>query len=223
MGNHDAFLIDEQLIRNYSDVPIVVDSVDWYRDRMTAADLGFVTSFETSFRVDLGPSRSAMLFHGSPRSHMEDLLATMDPDELDEALAGQKADVMAGGQTHIQMVRQHRGTLLVTPRQRRHALLRVCERMCPACDALRRIRGHRSVEERRSGQPEEGGRRQGEASRGSQSFLQPDLPSTREGLLVTTEIAEGGGQPGPGPGLCHSFFCAAASRSPKVPNELLRC
>lgn len=115
MGNHDAFLIDEELIRTYSEVPIVVDSVAWCRDRMTAADLEFVTSFETSFRIDLGRSATAMLFHGSPRSHMEDLLATMDPDELDEALAGQKADVMAGGHTHIQMLRQHRGTLLVNP------------------------------------------------------------------------------------------------------------
>jgi len=115
LGNHDAFLVDEELIRTYSEVPIVVDSVDWCRDLMTAGDLAFVSSFETAFRVDLGPDATALLFHGSPRSHMEDLLATMDPQELDVALAGQKADVMAGGHTHIQMLRQHRGTLLVNP------------------------------------------------------------------------------------------------------------
>lgn len=115
LGNHDAFLLDEELIRTYSEVPIVVDSVEWCRDRMTAGDLEFVSTFETGFSVDLGAGAKALLFHGSPRSHMEDLLATTDPAELDAALAGQSAAVMAGGHTHIQMVRQHRGNLLVNP------------------------------------------------------------------------------------------------------------
>lgn len=115
LGNHDDFLLDADLIRSYSEVPIVVDSVDWCRDRMTATDLAFVRTFETGFRVDMGWGTSALLFHGSPRSHMEDLLATTEADELDLALAGQQADVMAGGHTHIQMIRQHRGNLLVNP------------------------------------------------------------------------------------------------------------
>ena len=55
------------------------------------------------------------LFHGSPRSHMEDLLATTTTGDLDLALGERRATVMAGGHTHIQMVRQHRGTLLVNP------------------------------------------------------------------------------------------------------------
>jgi predicted phosphodiesterase len=46
---------------------------------------------------------------------MEDLLATTAPDELDRLLDGRRATVMAGGHTHIQMLRQHRGTLLVNP------------------------------------------------------------------------------------------------------------
>ena len=46
---------------------------------------------------------------------MEDLLATTPPDELDRLLDGHTAAVMAGGHTHIQMLRQHRGVLLVNP------------------------------------------------------------------------------------------------------------
>jgi predicted phosphodiesterase len=115
LGNHDEFLLDEELIRTYSEVPIVVDSVQWCRDRMTADDLAFVSGFETGFSIDLGDKVQALLFHGSPRSHMEDLLATMDPDQLDECLDGRRADVMAGGHTHIQMLRQHRGNLVVNP------------------------------------------------------------------------------------------------------------
>jgi predicted phosphodiesterase len=46
---------------------------------------------------------------------MEDLLATTPEAKLDQALSGYSATVMAGGHTHIQMLRQHRGTLLVNP------------------------------------------------------------------------------------------------------------
>ena len=46
---------------------------------------------------------------------MEDLLATTPADLLDEMLCGHTATVMSGGHTHIQMMRQHRGILVVNP------------------------------------------------------------------------------------------------------------
>jgi hypothetical protein len=55
------------------------------------------------------------LFHGSPRSHIEDILASMPPEVLDAMLAGTTAAVLTGGHTHIQMLRQHHGRLLINP------------------------------------------------------------------------------------------------------------
>jgi predicted phosphodiesterase len=46
---------------------------------------------------------------------MEDLLATTPAADLDAALAGRAATAMAGGHTHLQMLRQHRGILLLNP------------------------------------------------------------------------------------------------------------
>ena len=46
---------------------------------------------------------------------MEDVLATTAPDDVDRMLDGHTATVLAGGHTHIQMLRQHRGMLLVNP------------------------------------------------------------------------------------------------------------
>lgn len=43
------------------------------------------------------------------------VIATTPAEQLDEALDGRRACVMAGGHTHLQMVRQHRGDLLVNP------------------------------------------------------------------------------------------------------------
>jgi len=65
--------------------------------------------------MELGAHADALLFHGSPRSYTEDLLATTDPGDLDRYLGEASATVLAGGHTHIQMLRQHRGTLLVNP------------------------------------------------------------------------------------------------------------
>jgi predicted phosphodiesterase len=115
LGNHDAFLLDAELIRTYTEVPIVVDSVDWCRERLSDEDRAFLARFETGIEVPLGRGRHARLFHGSPRSHMEDILATTGPEAVDECLAGVRAEVLAGGHTHLQMLRQHRGMLLVNP------------------------------------------------------------------------------------------------------------
>lgn len=115
LGNHDAFMLDDDLIHTYSEVPIVVESVQWCRERLSTDELAFLASFENTVSMFLGAGVEALLYHGSPRSHMEDLLATTDPDELDLAIGETSATVLAGGHTHLQMVRQHRGKLLVNP------------------------------------------------------------------------------------------------------------
>jgi putative phosphoesterase len=114
MGNHDEFLLEPHMVHEYSEAPVVAEAVDWCRDRLNSEELAFVRTFQRRREVDLGGSK-LLLFHGSPRSHMENLLATTPPDELDQCLTGQRAPVMAGGHTHLQMLRQHRGALLVNP------------------------------------------------------------------------------------------------------------
>jgi putative phosphoesterase len=115
MGNHDEFLLDANLIRTYTEAPIVVAAVDWCRSVLPIAALDFVRQFERQIVVPLDGGGELLLFHGSPRSHMQDILATTPPEALDALLDGARATVLAGGHTHIQMLRQHRGMLLVNP------------------------------------------------------------------------------------------------------------
>jgi putative phosphoesterase len=112
-GNHDDFLLDEQLIEKYTDAPPIVQAVRACRESLSATDLDFLGTFLPTLDVDLEGTALA-LFHGSPRSNTEDLLATTSADALDAAL-GTRSTVMVGGHTHIQMLRQHHGTLLVNP------------------------------------------------------------------------------------------------------------
>jgi predicted phosphodiesterase len=115
MGNHDEFLLDVELVDTFSAAPQVVASIDWSRCRLSEAALNFQRGFERSCEITLAKS-TVRLFHGSPRSHMEDILASTPPEALDAMLTGTSAaTVMAGGHTLIQMLRQHHGRLLANP------------------------------------------------------------------------------------------------------------
>ena len=112
-GNHDAFLLEPELLQTYTQAPAIVAAVDWCRAELPPWALDFLRGFAPAVDVDLGSGATLRLFHGTPRSHMEDLLATTSPERVDEMLAGYPGTVLAGGHTHIQMLRQHRGTLIV--------------------------------------------------------------------------------------------------------------
>jgi len=114
LGNHDEFLLEPSLIHSYTKVPVVIDAVEWCREQMNASELEFLRGFERVVERDLDGVHLCA-FHGTPSSHTMDLLATTPVEVLDDAFRDRSADVYAGGHTHIQMLRQHRGTWLVNP------------------------------------------------------------------------------------------------------------
>jgi predicted phosphodiesterase len=115
LGNHDEFMLKPELVHGYNPSPALVASADWTRDRLSACELEFLQGFDRQRAIALDGKAGLHVFHGSPRSHMENILATTPAESVDEMLADQAATVMAGGHTHIQMLRQHRGYLLVNP------------------------------------------------------------------------------------------------------------
>jgi putative phosphoesterase len=115
MGNHDEYLLDPASVHSHTESAGVIASIDWCRSHLSAADFAFPRGFQNSFELSLGDKSILQVFHGSPRSNSEDILASTPPDRLDEMLAGHTATVLAGGHTHIQMMRQHHGDLVVNP------------------------------------------------------------------------------------------------------------
>ena len=115
LGNHDAFMIDPPLIHTYTDVPVIVDSVEWCRAQLSTKDLEFIRTFPTCMEINYSNENKLVCFHGSPRDHMENILSTTPGDEVEQMLAGHTSMVMAGGHTHVQMLRQHKGNLIVNP------------------------------------------------------------------------------------------------------------
>ena len=108
LGNHDEFMLDVALIHSYSESALIVSSVDATRAALSTDDLAFIGTFERTLALD-----DVLLYHGTPRSNLEDLLATTPAERVDEMLDGKRARVLAGGHTHLQMLRQHHGMLIV--------------------------------------------------------------------------------------------------------------
>lgn len=114
LGNHDAFMLDDQLIHSYTEAEVVVDAVAWCRTQLRDSDIEFLASFVDTLELNVGNSK-AYLYHGTPHSHMVELLAESPASLLDSELAEVGADVYAGGHTHLQMLRQHRGSWVLNP------------------------------------------------------------------------------------------------------------
>jgi predicted phosphodiesterase len=113
MGNHDAFLLDPELLKAYTSAAAVIDSVNWCREQLSREAFAYFANFKPILEIPLGSNSALLLYHGSPRSNVEDILATTPPEQLDALLGERNAAVMAGGHTHLQMLRQHRGSLVV--------------------------------------------------------------------------------------------------------------
>jgi predicted phosphodiesterase len=115
MGNHDDYLLDPALTDSHNELPHIVDAIDWCRDRLSRDQMKFVGGFSDGLEIDLGSGNTLKLYHGSPSSNVVDLFSQTDPETFDGLLGPERATVMAGGHTHLQMLRQHRGILVVNP------------------------------------------------------------------------------------------------------------
>jgi predicted phosphodiesterase len=116
MGNHDLEVLNPDLVHQDAGLsPWEVELVEWCVGQLSEADVDYLRSFRPLMEMPLAADGSLLCFHGSPRSHLEKLLATTPTAELDEMLAGHAATVMAGGHTHVQMLRQHKGLMVVNP------------------------------------------------------------------------------------------------------------
>ena len=115
MGNHDEFMIDPDLIHTYTEIPIIVDAVKWTRDQLTEDDIEFIKKFEKKINTNLNSEKSFLFYHGSPQSNMEDILPGTPDEDLDEIFADDYADIMAGGHTHLPMMRQFKNSIVLNP------------------------------------------------------------------------------------------------------------
>ncbi|BAS26479.1 metallophosphoesterase family protein [Limnochorda pilosa] len=117
MGNTDAFLLSLPPLPEDAgkDTRMVWEIDQWGAGQLTTEDRAFLTSFQPTVEVSLGGADALLCFHGSPRSNTEVILPTTPDQALEEALAGNRHALLAGGHTHQAMVRRHQRSTLVNP------------------------------------------------------------------------------------------------------------
>jgi predicted phosphodiesterase len=87
----------------------------WTRKKLTNAHRRYLSTFKPMLKVHLGSGRSLLCYHGSPNSNRDEIMPTTPNEELASWLEGHRANVFAGGHTHIQLLRRFLNSLVINP------------------------------------------------------------------------------------------------------------
>lgn len=112
IGNHDSSLLEPELIQARPQSRWAA-TLDWCDQQLTEADLNYLRSYQPWIEVPLDSRHNLLCFHGSPKSNMDLILPVTPDDELRAMLEGHTATLMAGGHTHVQMLRRNKEILIV--------------------------------------------------------------------------------------------------------------
>lgn len=114
LGNHDEYMFAPESIHAHTNAPPVISAVDECRSTLTAQEIDTMRGFAQ--RLELPDvAAGALLFHGSPASNNCDLVAETPEAELDQHLQHHPQGILAGGHTHVQLLRRYRGRWLLNP------------------------------------------------------------------------------------------------------------
>lgn len=115
MGNWDAAFVDGMPPAGDDVMQKLVDVGAFWADSLTAEDRDFIRTFVSTLEVGLEGGDTLLCYHGSPRSYNDWLFAATPDEEVDVMLGGFDAQLMAGGHTHLQMLRRRERTVLLNP------------------------------------------------------------------------------------------------------------
>lgn len=116
MGNTDAYLLDPRPAAGADEDARRIEEIDrWCAEQLSPADRAFVRTFRPAVELPLGDGARLLCYHGSPRSYDDVIAATTPAAELEPMLAGARADVLAGGHWHFQLLRRHEDLSLLNP------------------------------------------------------------------------------------------------------------
>jgi predicted phosphodiesterase len=108
-GNHEASLLASEAHQQ----SMWEETFAWCEQQLSGDDLHYLRSFQPMIEVPLDKNNRLLCFHGSPRANTDFILPTTPDDELDNMLANHTATVMAGGHTHVQMLRRYKDNMIL--------------------------------------------------------------------------------------------------------------
>lgn len=87
----------------------------WSAEQLSHEQRNYLDALPGTSLVEFGSASEILAFHGSPRSADEIIMATTPADELDAMLDGAIVSILAGGHTHVPLVRRHGNQTLLNP------------------------------------------------------------------------------------------------------------
>jgi putative phosphoesterase len=115
-GNTDAwFLVPQTYDPDSEKERRLMALREWAIQQFAPADIEFMRAFQPRVELRLENGKTLLGFHGSPQADTHVIWATTPDDELARLLGDYSATVMAGGHTHVQLLRRLRDMLVVNP------------------------------------------------------------------------------------------------------------
>lgn len=110
LGNTDAWLLDVP-----PPDPLYTTLTRWSASRFAEADWHYPRSCPVTLDLPLDAGVTLLGFHGSPRSFDDVIAASTSDTALTTMLAGRRATLLAGGHTHVQLLRHYGEARLINP------------------------------------------------------------------------------------------------------------
>ncbi|MCB0284489.1 MAG: metallophosphoesterase family protein [Calditrichaeota bacterium] len=113
MGNHDATLLQPDAAAHYQIGEPLWPMLNWCGEQISEKHLNFLRTFRPVLEVELTDENILLCFHGSPNSNTDNIYATTPGAEVENLIGVLRDNLLAGGHTHIQMLRKHHGKTLI--------------------------------------------------------------------------------------------------------------
>ncbi len=112
-GNWDDWMLE---IRDGRRSPEGCRPMDlWCAAQLTTKDLAFLETFPMTCEVPLPDGTTLFCYHGAPHSYHDLITSGTANEDVDRLLDGRHTGVMAGGHTHMAMLRRHGDALIINP------------------------------------------------------------------------------------------------------------
>jgi predicted phosphodiesterase len=116
LGNTDAWLLpDPPLPAEPATTVPVAELTRWCTKQLSDADVAYLQRQPATIAIALGDGKSLLAFHASPRSLDDVIAATTPVADLQAMVGDHQAGILAGGHTHIQLLRRFGQVHVVNP------------------------------------------------------------------------------------------------------------
>lgn len=87
----------------------------WCADQLDSGHLEFLAGLPGTLEIDFGDAGRLLCFHGSPRSSTDVITDETPPNEVVEMMDGSPHRFLAGGHTHLPLVRRFGDQTIINP------------------------------------------------------------------------------------------------------------